>query len=101
MQEGNEICCGYCGCCPVLHINHDPSSTSLHVQPGKDVKGVERSHCKECGDKECPSFMLDENGGSYCRCHPTRHVRVNKDASERSVSCSQLNSLFHSLREDP
>ena len=87
----SDVTCGYCSCPPVRHVN-ESGSFLARIKPRntgkkavKDIKGIQRGHCKDCGETECPYFMLDSQGGmkcGYCKCAPVRHIRVEMELED-------------------
>ena len=44
----------------------------------KDSLGVNRGHCKDCGEDECKDYKVQKNTDlcGYCGCYPVKHVKI-------------------------
>ena len=44
----------------------------------KNSLGVNRGHCKACGEDECKDYNVQKNTDlcGYCGCYPVKHVKI-------------------------
>ena len=47
----------------------------------KDPLGVNRGHCKDCGEDECKDYKVQKNTDlcRYCGCYPVKHVKIRSE----------------------
>ena len=68
----------------------------------KDSLGVNRGHCKDCGEDKCKDYKVQKNTDlcGYCGCYPVKHVKIRSEeklltktqTAEEQADQSRLNA---------